>query len=384
MKHKLNDLSVAAAFAGLLLAVLIFNLLKSPAELSYSERRRLARFPAPSVASVMNGAFMEGFDDYAVDQIAFRDPFRQLKAVFDLGVLRKSDNNAIFVVGDQVFKTEYPLHENSVTRLCGILNYVDARYLDGMNVHYAIVPDKNYYLEHTRHLKLDYPAMADLVRANLNETIRPIDLFGALSLDSYYLTDAHWRQEKLGGVVSALSEGLGADMELDLGAYEANSYFPFYGVYFGQSALAVTPDELIYLVSETTEKAVVTSIEAPGELAVYNTDELGGMDSYNLFMLGPAAIVTARNPEGGSGRELVIFRDSYASSLTPLLLDGYDAVTLVDLRYIRPDLVGDFVEFAGQDVLFLYSSTLFNNSDSMKSPPAEDFTSPFTTRFRNR
>jgi hypothetical protein len=316
--------------------------------------------------------------------IEYHLPTTKDKAIFDLDVLRKHDNNAIFLAENMVFKTDYPLSENSIKRLCGIINYCDEKFLDGLNVYYAIAPDKNYYLESTNHLILDYSAMADLVRTGINDDIKYIDLFGALSLDSFYLTDSHWRQDRLGGVISAISGGMGTKIPFDASMYKQKRYSPFYGVFYGQSALNIAPDEIVYLVSDKTENAVVTSLEKPGSVfTVYDETALGGMDSYNLFMLGPAAVVTAENAEKGTGRGIVIFRDSFSSSLAPLLLEGYDTVTLIDLRYIRPDLLGDegimggFVDFTDKDVLFMYSSAIFNNSDSIRNAQSEEFVSPF-------
>ncbi|MDR1669071.1 MAG: hypothetical protein LBR76_03860 [Oscillospiraceae bacterium] len=383
MKIRARDLAVVIVFLGILYAVFFLNLLKPADELSYSERRKLAQFPELNAETILSAEAMEGFDDYAVDQIAFREQWRRLKARFDLNVWLKTDNNAIFVEGGQVFKTEYPIRENSVTRLCGILNYVNRRYLAGLNVRYALVPDKNYYLpDKSGHLVLDYQAMSGLIRDNMDAEIKEISLFDALTADSYYLTDAHWKQETLAPVVNAVAEGFGSALRFDGNAYTEKTYAPFYGVYYGQSALDVEPDTLTYLVSGTTENAVVTSIEKPGEvLPVYDESQLGGMDSYNIFLLGPQAVVRVENPGSPGGKELIIFRDSYAGSLAPLLLDGYAAVTLIDLRYIRADLVGDYADFSGDpDVLFLYSATLFNTSDSVQSPPQEEFVSPFLAR----
>jgi hypothetical protein len=147
-----------------------------------------------------------------------------------------------------------------------------------------------------------------------------------------------------------------------------NSFHEFYGVYYGQAALNIRPDTISWLVNETTENAVVTSIEKPGEtLPVYDLSQLYGVDPYSLFMEGPAAVVTARNPNNSSGRGLILFRDSFASALSPLLLEAYSSVTMIDLRYIRPDLVGNFIDFTNQDVLFIYSASLFNNSAPLLS-----------------
>ena len=62
----------------------------------------------------------------------------------------------------------------------------------------------------------------------------------------------------------------------------------------------------------------------------------------------------------------MLFRDSYGSSLAPLLLQSYSKVTLVDIRYLHPDQVGSYVNFQDQDVLFLYSTLILNNGRSLK------------------
>ena len=61
-----------------------------------------------------------------------------------------------------------------------------------------------------------------------------------------------------------------------------------------------------------------------------------------------------------------MFRDSFGSSLAPLLLEGYARVTLVDIRYISPALLDRFISFADQDVLFLYSTSVLNSSETIK------------------
>jgi hypothetical protein len=38
----------------------------------------------------------------------------------------------------------------------------------------------------------------------------------------------------------------------------------------------------------------------------------------------------------------------------------------VDIRYIHPDAIGEFVTFAEQDVLFLYSTLILNSGRSLK------------------
>ena len=90
------------------------------------------------------------------------------------------------------------------------------------------------------------------------------------------------------------------------------------------------------------------------------------MDAYDVFMGGASALQIVENPENKSGRELIVFRDSFASSLVPLLLEGYSKITLIDLRYMSSSLLPELVTFADQDVLFLYSTLVFNNSAMLR------------------
>ena len=41
-------------------------------------------------------------------------------------------------------------------------------------------------------------------------------------------------------------------------------------------------------------------------------------------------------------------------------------MTVVDIRYIRSDFVGAFVQFDDQDVLFIYSTMMLNSSTALK------------------
>ena len=89
-------------------------------------------------------------------------------------------------------------------------------------------------------------------------------------------------------------------------------------------------------------------------------------DPYELFLSGSKSLLTIENPYAESDRELVMFRDSFGSSLAPLLVSGYAKITLVDIRYISPELLDRFIDFESQDVLFIYSAPVLNNSITLK------------------
>ena len=94
--------------------------------------------------------------------------------------------------------------------------------------------------------------------------------------------------------------------------------------------------------------------------------KLTARDPYELFAGGPLSLVTIENPNAATDRELIVFRDSFGSSMVPLLVQDYAKVTLVDIRYIQIDVLDRFLEFNGQDILFLYSTLVLNNSETIK------------------
>ena len=142
---------------------------------------------------------------------------------------------------------------------------------------------------------------------------------------------------------------------------------PFYGVYYGQAALPVKPDKLYYLNNSVLEGCKVVSYDTGKavETVIYNMDKANGNDAYEIFLSGTSALQVIENPAAPKERELIVFRDSFGSSLIPLLVDEYSKITVIDTRYVNSLLLGNLVDFHGQDVLFIYSTLILNNSMSM-------------------
>lgn len=209
----------------------------------------------------------------------------------------------------------------------------------------------------------DYQALFFTVNDSLaGSGIEQIDLTGALALEDYYFTDSHWRQERLGGVVDALGGAMGFSVDMD--SFDPVTVEGFIGAYGKYGA--DRPEELTYLVSDATAAAVCGNHQSPDSTAVYDLARLSTDVPYDVFLSGASPLITIESPLAATDRELVVFRDSYASSLVPLLLGQYRRVTLVDIRYMVSGLVPQYVEFTNQDVLFLYSTYVVNQSAMLR------------------
>jgi len=363
----------AAAMLGVFLLT-IFGLLTAfvllpDAELSRAERRKLQQRPEFSLEAVMSGEYMDALESWMLDQFPGRDSFRRLKARLRFDLFRQLDNNGVYLVDDAVYKLEYPLREEQVDFALSKIRSLCEGPLAGLDVYCAVVPDKNWYVAaENGYPHMDYERLRGMVHDGLPAEVSYIELFGLLTEEDYYRTDTHWRQERIFPVAEALAAAMGAQEGLlPPSEWTAHELSPFYGVYCGQSALDVEPDTLVYLSSGLTEKAVVTGAEFTGEKPVYDLERFTGMDGYDVFLSGAQAVLSVENPEGQTGRELILFRDSFGSSLAPLLLGAYDRITLIDLRYIASPYLEQFVQFReGQDVLFLYSTSLLNSGMLLK------------------
>ena len=347
----------------LLWAVLTAAAWCAPAEsVSQSERRPLAQFPQLRADTLLSGEFMEDFEDYSLDQFPFREGFRRIKSLFHSYALRQKDNNGIYLSQGYAAQQEYPLNETSVRYALERFRYLKDTWLEGSEIYMAVVPDKGYYLaREAGQLSMDYEKLFELVEEGMPGATH-VDLTDVLSIEDYYRTDTHWRQENLIPAARRIAQALGVtaprEEEFTATALER----PFYGVYYGQAALPMAPDTIYLMENRILESCAVYDYETGSTGAVYDLTKLDSRDLYDVYLSGARSLLTIENPNAATDQELLVFRDSYGSSLVPLLVSDYAKVTLIDLRYIATDLLGQFVDFSGQDVLMLYSTLVLNNS----------------------
>ena len=349
--------------AALWLALAVFAWVRPADAVSESERRPLTQFPELTVKTIFDGSFMEKFEDYTLDQFPLRDAFRSFKANIQLKLFGQKDNNNIYVVDGYAAQLEYPYDAASIDRAVSRFQYVYDNYLTDCDVFLTVVPDKGYYLaEENGYPAMDYEAMFADLQSGM-PWAEFIDLTDTLSLDSYYRTDTHWRQEAILPAAEKIADALG----VTVGEFtEKNLETPFYGVYCGQSALNMAPDEISVLEADWMADCKVYDAESGSWGEIYDLPKLEGQDPYEVYLSGSRSLLTIENPNAESDRELIIFRDSFGSSVAPLLVKDYARVTLVDIRYMSPTILGNFIEFGGQDVLFLYSTLVLNNSETIK------------------
>ncbi len=367
MKKFKNIFSVAF-FVIFIFAIAGSFIIREPISVLVSERRKAAQFPEFSVSKIIDKSFFDGIEDYLTDQFPLRDKFRAIKATVQLKLFNQKDNNGNYYVDGHISEMDETLNESSVENAAKKINAIYDKYLKDKNnrVFYSVIPDKNYYLaEKNGYPSYDYQKMTDIMNNNI-ENMEYIDIFDCLTIDSYYRTDSHWKQEEISDVIKKLGEEMGFDA-LDTNEYTADNLGDFSGVYASRLAFGIEPDKIVCMRNEATDSAIVYNYETNKKHeGVYDMAKFNGNDKYDVFFSGAVPIITAENPFNPNGKELVIFRDSFGSSLAPLLLGSYSRITLVDTRYISSQILGNYIEIENCDVLFIYNTQLINQSSMLK------------------
>lgn len=357
MQDKTKNIIITIGFVSLLILVFFVNMLVEDKQISITERRKLASFPEISISKLLKGETTSKFENYAVDQFVARDTFRSIKAFYSTNIYKQKDNNNFFEKDGAIYKMDYPLNEGNIKKSTSKINEVYNTYLNGMNIYYAIIPDKNYYLENDDHLKFDYDLIKQIMNNELSD-LKYIDIWDSLELEDYYKTDLHWRQEKLYKVVNTIQESMNLDNT-------GNNYVicdvgNFYGTYYGQLSTKVMPDKMYVLINDTINNCTTYNYETQKTGEIY--DEEPSQDKYDIYLSGATPIISIENENATTDKELLLFRDSFGSSIAPLLVENYKKITLIDLRYISSKILDPYIEFKDQDVLFLYSTVVLNQN----------------------
>ncbi len=367
MKQHLKHIIQTIVVGAFVLILSVTCWFKAPTARSVNERRPLAQFPEASVDTIFNGtsesSFMTKFETYTQDQFPMRDEFRTLKALSVFHLFGQKDNNDYYVHNGVISQMNHTIEQESIDYVLDKFQSIYDEKLKDSNSHVylSIIPDKNHFTAGpSGHLALDYDAFCEQFRSGMPYA-EYIDILPLLNVEDYYATDTHWKQESITDVADTLVGAMGSQLPSSYNTHTSDT--PFYGVYYGQAAMPVAPDTLSWLTNDTIDALTAFNYGTNSDMPLYHPDKLEGNDPYEFFLSGgKTAPITIHNPHAATDKELVVFRDSFGSSIAPLLAQGYKTVTLIDLRQTQTKAFDYFVDFKDKDVLFLYSTLVLNNN----------------------
>lgn len=337
MNDKTKDIVVTLVFLFTIISLFLINVIIKDTDISIAERRKLATMPELTTKSLFDGTYFKKFDSYVTDQFIKRDTFRKIK--IDIELSTKGEYNNLYMYDDYIVEEIFPLNTNSIKNLTNTINYIKNTYLNNnSNIYYTIIPDKNYFVN-KGNLKLDYNKLQDMMKNNLTN-LNYINIFDKLTLNNYYKTDTHWKQEDLFNVANTIANQMNFDITNN---NVENTITTFKGSYAGRLSVTKDIDTIKTISNPSIDNSSVYNYETKKYTKIYDYDKIKSLDKYDIYLSGASSIIDIVNPTSNSNKELIVFRDSYGSSLVPLLIDGYRKITVIDIRYVSSRILNNYI-----------------------------------------
>ncbi|MBO6229890.1 MAG: hypothetical protein J6O50_04925 [Ruminiclostridium sp.] len=196
----------------------------------------------------------------------------------------------------------------------------------------------------------------DQINAQL-EGVTPVDcitpLWEHVGENIYLRTDHHWQPLGAYYAAKAFVEAAGLPFA-DVSTMERVDVPGYMGTMYGftESAnLLSDPETFTYYKPSNKYTAYYydTAYNYTGQFSFFIPMPVNG--SYSTFMGADNKIVRIKT-DAGTGRKLVVFKDSYGNAEIPFFFNSFDEVYVCDMRYFDLNAV-EFVKFTGAtDLLF--------------------------------
>jgi len=369
---NLHKIIMIVFFFAVITIIPIVSLITMPREefaFSENENRYLARLPQLSLANVVDTSFMKGFEDWANDRVFGREGWIKFKNNTER-LLGKLETDWVYITDNRMMQTWNDYNETSLSRNLEAINAFTARHNE-TPVYFMLVPTAIEVYRDTLPVSAPIGSQKDFIKHCYDELpeLTPIDLLPLMEEHRdryiYYRTDHHWASEGAYLAYTAAASVIGFT-PLELNRFNAESASTsFRGTLHSRTLNnRITPDIIkIYTLSEG-EPEVTVKINDGASVTEYDSlyfrEYLEVKDKYSTFLGSQVPIVEISSDIAGSGRSLLIIKDSYAHSLAPFLAKSFSEITMVDMRFINVHYSEIFDVEDFDAVLFVYNVITFS------------------------
>lgn len=362
--NKILECSLGFITALIIVVVFALFVTSEDKEKSEWENRYLQGFPTVTFGNVKDGTFMREFDDYAADQMPFRDGFIKIKSLCEMAIFKQENNGIVKGKDGQLFTkhTEdtkiFDKNANTISKYLSILSN------ENRNVTVAVIPNATGIL--LDKVPEGMPNINQIEKIDefnsdisLLRNVNVIDLSRGLKKHEgeyiYYRTDHHWTTS---GAYIAYSEISKTPVSIE--QLNKNSVDDFYGTLYAKyKGTGVKCDIIDYY------DISIDSLTFDDEVkdTLYDLSKIQVFDKYGLFLFGNKGKCVINSHNANNGKKLIVFKDSYANSLIPFLTYDYDEITIVDLRYFAGSVSELIEEKNDAEILFLYNFDFMNEDN---------------------
>ena len=374
MKSKQSNqkriiISLSTVFFCLCLTLGAYTVLRPSKDFSQKENRKLASFPKISLSAMANGTFTKDLSAWFNDQFAGRDMWSGINLTFKKTLGQKENGGVYLGKHGQLYLKPEEADMSAVNKNLKAMNDFQSKFKK-LNSFVCIVP--NAVSVQRENLPVDAPvpdqsAFLKHIQQNLNKQTF-IDVSQTLKEHHkeyiYYLTDHHWTSL---GAKTAF-EQIAGEMKIQkpVKNYEVLTVADnFKGTLSSKSGSTASKDRVDTYLPETKVIYSVEYVSAKEKSAsVYQTKALQQSDKYTVFFGGNHPRVDI-NTTAGSGRNLLVFKDSYFNCLAQFMWPYFDSIIIIDPRYYY-EYAGNIIEQEDiTDVLYLYNADTFGTDTSL-------------------
>lgn len=352
---KKYDKILTFSFVFIISFVMLVNLFKTKNEFSEHENRFLQTLPEFSFNSLFRGTFTKEYENYLKDQFFARDFIVGAKTKIDY-FFGKREFNDIYVGKDKELYKKFIFNKENLEKKAAFINKVK-KIFNNDRVFLAISPTKGAFHED----KLPYCAPFDDEKKaiayiySLADSIN-IDIYDCLLNKKndyiFYKTDHHWTAEGAFTAYKKIASVMGLNLAENLISIKRDGFMG--SLYSNSSFHTDKLDTFSALLPENYKDIKVESDGKENEL--FKSEFLDKKDKYRAFFGGNYGETIIKTPSPFK-RKLLIFKDSYANSLCPLLCNSYDEIVMLDERFFKSDIEDYLKKNKFDDIIFIYNIT---------------------------
>lgn len=328
---------------------------------SESENRYLAKFPKFSFETLKNGEFTKGLEDYLCDHFPLRDDFMKLYAKVQK-IEGKDEINNVYIGKDGYYIEKPKPYEHMDEFVANVNDLCDS--YPNCSVNLMLVPTAITVYKDKLPKNADGGNQLEeieKVKSELSDKIKFIDVYDTLVEGSeegavFYKTDHHWTTL---GAYDAFKKYC-SDMGISEHKIDEYTLTEVSKEFYGTISSKVNDNKLEpdRMVSFTKELTLDINYQSSTGHSLYNESYLTKRDKYSFFLNNINDKIIIKNKkvkESRKGKNLLIFKDSYANCFVPFLVDEYETIIVLDTRYYL-DGAEDLIEdYDINDILVLYN-----------------------------
>ncbi len=353
----------------LLFVILFFgivNLLAKDRAFSDAENRALAQKPKLTWASLTDGSYFEGIDDYLADQFVSRDSWISLRLSFTQLMGAKESNGVLLCDDDYLMEKPVAPNEETVAKNLTAITDFAARH-EELNISVSIAPTAACVLANKlptnvpiRDQRADIAALSQGLAG-----VRFADVTEALKTHAdeeiYYRTDHHWTS--LGAYYAFLD--MADEMNIEpITQYDVYTVSNTFEGTLASKSGSHSATDTVQVYAPKTEVDYIVEYSDSVSASIYRRAALDTKDHYTVFFGGNFPRIDI-STTANTGRALLLFKDSYANCMVQFLTPYFDKIIMIDSRYYSENAESLITSEGITDVLFLYNVNTFHEDSTL-------------------